>query len=111
MDSISAQSKTDMGETQRFFFRGAATCFPTLLVPVWILCIRFVVWDFPFFTFFGASGPDGSDPIRTGICTRQGQAAVDTRRRGIVLYVFVGRDWAKGATATAGGRGRLMFVQ
>ena len=37
---------------------------PNFLVPVWILCVHVLLCvGFLFFTFFGASGPDGSDPI------------------------------------------------
>lgn len=71
MDSISAQSKTDMGEKLSGFFSGEQLHVSLHFLYQYGFCVYTFccVWDFPFFTFFGASDPDGSDPIHTGICT------------------------------------------
>lgn len=86
-----------------FVFRGAFTCFPNLFVPVWTLYVV-VCEDFCFSLSLARWVRTGVIP-HTGIdMYEQGQASLDIRQRGNVLYLFFferERGLAKGQKRTS----------
>lgn len=105
MDSISAQSKTDMGEKLSVcFFPGSNYMFPyTSCTSMDFVCIRFVVCGIFHFSLSLARR------IRTAAIPST-QASVRGKDKlhwtrdgdGSCCTFFVGRDWAKGARAMTG---------